>query len=86
MDLQSDVHARSHTGASEWWRWFVNGADMMTLAKALTGLSGVAFVLAIVTNFTGSFLTTAEGYSRAAANLALLALALALCWREDGRP
>jgi hypothetical protein len=55
---------------------------MAQLAKALTALAALAFVLAVVTNFTGNymgpFLTTAEGYSRAATNLALLAIALVL--------
>ena len=61
---------------------------MVALAKALIAAAGVAFVLAVGTNFTGNFLTTAEGWSRAAANLALLAIALVLCFRTDsaGRP
>jgi hypothetical protein len=58
---------------------------MTTVAKALVGLSAVAFVLAVVTNFTGVLLTTSEGYSRAAANLALIAIALALCFGTEGR-
>ena len=50
---------------------------MNSLAKVLTGLAVLAFVLAIVTNFTGPLLNTpAEGYSRACTNLALLAIAL----------
>lgn len=57
----------------------------MTLAKALVGLAAAAFVLAVVTSFTGIILTTAEGWSRASTNLALLAIALALSFRE-GRP
>ena len=55
---------------------------MAQLAKALTALAALAFILATVTNFTGNFmdpfLTTAEGYSRASTNLALLAIALML--------
>ena len=55
---------------------------MAQLAKALTAAAAVAFVLAVVTNFTGNvygpFLTTAEGFSRACTNLALLAIALVL--------
>jgi hypothetical protein len=54
---------------------------MAQLAKALTAAAAVAFVLAVVTNFTGNyipFLTTAEGFSRASTNLALLAIALVL--------
>lgn len=55
---------------------------MAQLAKALTALAAVAFVLAVVTNFTGHymdpFLTSPEGFSRASTNLALLAIALVL--------
>jgi hypothetical protein len=47
-----------------------------------TVLSAVAFALAVITNFTGNYygpwLTTAEGFSRACTNLALLAIALTL--------
>jgi hypothetical protein len=49
---------------------------MAQLAKALTALAALTFVLAVVTNFTGDFLTTAEGFSRASTNLALLAIAV----------
>jgi hypothetical protein len=58
---------------------------MTTVAKALVGLAAVAFVLAVLTNFTGVLLTTSEGYSRAATNLALIAIALALCFGADRR-
>jgi hypothetical protein len=56
---------------------------MAQLAQALIAAAAVAFVLAVVTNFTGNtesgpFLTTAEGFSRACTNLALLAIALTL--------
>jgi len=51
---------------------------MAQLAKALTALAAVAFVMAAVTNFTGDLLATSEGFSRASANLALLAIALVL--------
>ena len=51
---------------------------MAQLAKALTALAAVAFVLALVTNFTGDLLATSEGFSRACTNLALLAIALVL--------
>jgi len=44
----------------------------------LLGLAVLAFVLAIVTNFAGILLATAEGYSRAAVNLTLFAIALVL--------
>lgn len=55
---------------------------MFGLSKALIGLSAAALVFAVITNFTGNFLTTSEGYSRASANLALIAIALEL----SGRP
>ena len=51
---------------------------MANLAKACVGLAALAFVLAVVTAFTGPIIVGvgAEGYSRAATNLALLALCL----------
>jgi hypothetical protein len=51
---------------------------MDQLPKALTALAAVAFVLAVVTNFTGDLLATSEGFSRASANLALLAIAVGM--------
>ena len=51
---------------------------MLSLAKGLTGLAALAFVLAVMTNFTGAILATSEGFSRASANLALLAIAAIL--------
>ena len=52
---------------------------MSNLVKALIALSALAFVLAIVTHFTGPIVGThAEAYSRASSNLALLAIALQL--------
>jgi hypothetical protein len=56
---------------------------MAQLAKALIAAAAAAFLMAVVTNFTGNteagpLLATAEGYSRASANLALLAIALIL--------
>lgn len=52
---------------------------MSNLAKLLTGLSALAFVLAVVAHFAGPIVTLeAEGYSRASADLALLAIALVL--------
>lgn len=59
---------------------------MVTLVKALVGLSALALVLAVVTTLMESVLfTSPEGYSRASANLALLAIALVLGFRT-GRP
>jgi len=55
---------------------------MSNLVKALIGLAALAFVLAVVTHFTGSIVSTrAEAYSRASTNLALLAIALELTFR-----
>jgi hypothetical protein len=51
---------------------------MSTVVKALIALSALAFVLAVVTYFTGPFVAQPEGYSRASTNLALLAIALLL--------
>ncbi len=52
---------------------------MYKLVKALIGLAALAFVLAVVTNFSGEFLgTSPEAYSRASTNLALLAIGLVL--------
>ena len=53
---------------------------MANLAKALVGLAALAFVLAVVANFGPVILTTSEGLSRASTNLALLAIALVLCF------
>ena len=58
---------------------------MSNLAKALTGLAVLAFVLALAANFTGPILNTvAEGYSRASTNLALLAIALVVAFGDRG--
>ena len=63
---------------------------MSNFAKALTGLAALAFVLAVVTHFAGPLLgTMAEAYSRASTNLALLAIAAVLAFRDRvdvGRP
>jgi hypothetical protein len=54
---------------------------MSTLVKALIGLAAVAFVLAVMTHFTGPIGNTQpEAYSRASSNLALLAIALVLAF------
>jgi hypothetical protein len=56
---------------------------MSNLAKALTGLAALAFVLAVGTHFAGPLLSTqAEAYSRASTNLALLAIALVLVFGD----
>lgn len=59
------------------------GGHMAQLPKALIAAAAVAFLMAVVTNFTGNsesgpLLATAEGFSRACTNLALLAIALTL--------
>ena len=52
---------------------------MSNLVKALIGLSALAFVIAVLTHFTGSILRTQPvAFSRASADLALLAIALVL--------
>ncbi|HSG49305.1 MAG TPA: hypothetical protein VLA43_15900 [Longimicrobiales bacterium] len=58
---------------------------MNNLAKACVGAAGLAFVLAVVTVFTGPLIPGVgpEGYSRAATNLALLAVCLFLGFKED---
>ena len=56
---------------------------MLNPSMAPVALSALAFVLAIVTNFIGAIFTTAEGYSRASINLALLAIALVVCFGRD---
>jgi len=59
---------------------------MADLAKVLVGLSALAFVLAVVTNYGVALplpAASSEGFSRACSNLALLALALVLCFRGE---
>ena len=57
---------------------------MAQLAKALTALSALCFVLAGVFTMANNFyFTTPEGYSRAATNLALIAIALVLSFRPS---
>jgi hypothetical protein len=56
---------------------------MITLAKALTALAALAFVLAVLSSFAGPIVqTTAEAYSRASSNLALLAIALCVVFGD----
>jgi len=51
--------------------------SMRPLAKLLVGLAALAFVLAVVTTFTGRIMQFyPESFSRACTNLALLAIAL----------
>jgi hypothetical protein len=56
---------------------------MRNLAKVLVGLAALAFVLAMVTNFTGRLMHVhPEGFSRACSNLALIAIALVLTFEN----
>ena len=62
---------------------------MAQLAKALTAAAAIAFILAVVTNFTGNYmelwLASAEGFSRASTNLCLLAIAVVLAFGGSRR-
>ncbi len=50
---------------------------MSNAMKGLIGLSGLAFLLAIIAIFTGPIMGVApESFSRACSNLALIAIAL----------
>ena len=49
---------------------------MQGIAKVLVYLAMLAFVMAVISTFVGSIITTPEAYSRAASNLALIAIAL----------
>ena len=56
---------------------------MGKIARVLTGLAAVAFVLAVVAHLTGPIaMVSGEGYSRACADLALLAIALRLTFPD----
>ena len=57
---------------------------MENVLKGLIGLSVLAFALAVICSLTSYFFlgVSAEGYSRASSNLALLAIALAVGIRK----
>ncbi|MBW2267670.1 MAG: hypothetical protein JRH16_03760 [Deltaproteobacteria bacterium] len=58
---------------------------MDIIIKATVGLAGLAFVLAVVSAvvFAGKFLgVSPEAYSRACSNLALIAIGLAVGFKE----
>lgn len=59
---------------------------MNALAKACVAAAGLAFLMAVVTVFTGPIVAglNPESYSRAATNLALLSLCLFLGFKEGG--
>ena len=57
---------------------------MPGIAKLLVLLAALTFVLAIVGAFAGNIMGIgAEAYSRACTNLALLALALVMVFKEE---
>lgn len=57
---------------------------MSIVSKVLIVLAGLAFLMALVVSQTGPiFLVPAESFSRAANNLALIAIALLLCTKQD---
>jgi len=61
---------------------------MYHVAMALVGLAAMAFALAVAANFqeVPYVQVTSEGLSRASANLALLAIAMVMCFRGTRVP
>ncbi len=57
---------------------------MANMAKLCVGLAAVCLLMAVVTVFTGDFLAPPESYSRASANLSLLALCLFVGFKDGG--
>lgn len=55
---------------------------MQAIAKVLVYLAMLAFVMAVVCVFVGPIITAPESYSRAASNLALIAIALFIGFKE----
>jgi len=55
---------------------------MQAIAKVLVYLAMLAFVMAVVCVFVGPIIAPPEAYSRAAANLALIAIALFIGFKE----
>jgi hypothetical protein len=57
---------------------------MQTLVKVLISLSALAFVLAVIeVLFTGPIMNIVpESLSRACTNLAIIAIALSICFKE----
>ena len=57
---------------------------MSVLSKVLIGLAGLGFVLAVVAALLGPiYILSAEAFSRASNNLALIAIALSVCARRS---
>ncbi len=53
---------------------------MRTIGIVLICLSALGFVLAVISTFVGPFVgVSAEAYSRACTNLALIAIGLSVC-------
>ncbi len=59
---------------------------MRTFIWVLVGLSALAFILAVISVFFHVSMpgVSAEGLSRACSNLALIAIAVHLVWKERG--
>ncbi len=58
---------------------------MRYLAAALIGFSALGFVLAVAAPYVGGITGVApEGFSRACTNLALIAIALGVWFRDSG--
>lgn len=57
--------------------------SMASLGKICVALSVIAFILAVITAFTGPILVGAQAYSRACADLALIALCLFVGFKES---
>jgi hypothetical protein len=57
---------------------------MANIMKGLIALSGLAFVLAVVSSLFhfNIMMVGPEGFSRACSNLALIAIALAVCFEK----
>jgi hypothetical protein len=57
---------------------------MSVLPKVLIGLAGLGFVLAVVAALSGPiYILSAEAFSRASNNMALIAIALAVCAKRS---
>ena len=59
---------------------------MSTVCKGLIGLAALAFLLAVFVSLVWPvFGIPAESFSRASNNLALIAIALAVCWKGNSK-
>lgn len=60
---------------------------MSNIAKVLIGLAVLGFLLAVFGSFLWPiFGISAEGFSRASNNLALIAIALSVCSKQGSKP